>query len=50
LTARPNFVQRRIIKAFPNIKKGHYQEALEKLFKKPSKRKEQKGAAENPEQ
>lgn len=50
LTAKPNFVQRRIIKAFPNIKKGRYQKTLEKLFKKTPRKKDRKSASETSEQ
>ena len=42
LTSKSNFVHKRIIKAFPNIKNGQYKDTLENLFKKQSEKKEKK--------
>lgn len=42
LTSKSNFVHKRIVKAFPNIKNGQYKDTLENLSKKQSEEREKK--------
>ena len=48
ITSKNNFVQKRIIKAFPNIKNGQYKEALEQLYKKSAEKKAEKKSKKAP--